>query len=733
MHHSIRKVALTAGVMLSVSAVGLATTTLTSSHAPVQAATQAAQGPKLADHTYYTITSPNYSLYAGFNWGVKQASRAVLGQTYLSTGIYHHANGSTYLSLYDANGSWAGYINAKAVTKASGEQGAWRKASGYVTLTKATMLYKDFTKVSSGTLPAQETLHITGTYHWFDGTIYYSVENAAHQWLGYVNASGLSTASNAQGAWQARTGYAQVKHAGYGAWTSFAFTNQKHLSNNQAITIKGQYFHANGATYVSAYDLNGHWLGYINAQAIVGVDKPEGAQQADNRFVTVTHRYDSYSNFNWTIAQKLAAIYQRTFKSTGIYHHINGNTYLALQNAAGQFVGYINAKSVSVASGDQGTWMAANTYTTFSNANVQAYGDFNLSQVKTTGASLNGHTYHITGMYRRFDGTLLYSLYNNKHQWAGYVNANAIKLGGAQGLWTKASGYFATTQKGVSIWSGFDFGHHVSTNSASYYQHTFQITGVYHHFNGSTYYSIQNGAGKWLGYVNAAFGKQTNNAQGVWYKHSGKMVVAKAGYPVWQGFFSHQVNTTSKLKGKTYSVTGQYRHVNGSLYYSLYNGKTWIGYVNAAAMAKPVTYHDWTKPSQSFAYPNVSNYSGINIEVNLSKQEVYIKRNNKVLYTMYCSSGKNGATPTGHYQIQAERGSVFWEGNIGARWYTSWKGHGIYLFHSVLIDRNYHYIPSESKWLGIKPISHGCIRLSGPDAKWINEHMKVGTKLYIHN
>jgi hypothetical protein len=733
MHHSIRKVALTAGIMLSVSAVGLATTTLTSSLAPVQAATQAAQGPKLADHTYYTITSPNYSFYAGFNWGVKQTSRAVLGQTYLSTGIYHHANGSIYLSLYDANGGWAGYINAKAATKASGEQGAWRKASGYVTLTKATMIYKDFTKVSSGTLPAQETLHITGTYHWFDGTIYYSIENTAHQWLGYVNASGLLTSSNAQGAWQARTGYAQVKHAGYGAWTSFAFTNQKHLSNNQAITINGQYFHANGSVYVSAYDLSGHWLGYINAQAIVGVDKPEGDQQPDNRFVTVTHRYDSYSNFNWTIAQKSAAIYQRTFKSTGIYHHINGNTYLALQNAAGQFVGYINAKSVSVASGSQGTWMAANNYTTFSNANIQAYSDFNLSQVKTAGASLNGHTYHITGMYRRFDGTLLYSLYNNKKQWAGYVNANTIKLGGAQGLWTKASGYFATTQKGVSIWSGFDFGHHVSTNSASYYQHTYQITGVYHHFNESTYYSIQNGAGKWLGYVNAAFGKQTNNAQGVWYKHSGKMVVAKGGYPVWQGFFSHQVNTTSKLKGKTYSVTGQYRHVNGSLYYSLYNGKTWIGYVNAAAMAKPVTYHDWTKPSQSYAYPNLNKYHNINIEVNLAKQQVYIKNGGTVLYTMYCSSGMNNSTPRGHFKIQ-NRGASFYNASekMGANYWTSFKDWGVYLFHSVPTNASGNYIVSAAKLLGVRPDSHGCIRLSIPDAKWINSYIKQGASVYIH-
>lgn len=201
------------------------------------------------------------------------------------------------------------------------------------------------------------------------------------------------------------------------------------------------------------------------------------------------------------------------------------------------------------------------------------------------------------------------------------------------------------------------------------------------------------------------------------YKTSSKTTKATASARKYNG-------QTVKVIASASTETGNWVQVKFS------NGKTyWLD----ARGVKYTIFHDWTKPSQSYAYPNVSNYAGINIEVNLSKQEVYIKRNNTVLYTMYCSSGKNGATPTGHYQIQAERGSAFWEGNIGARWYTSWKGHGIYLFHSVLIDRNYHYIPSESKWLGIKPISHGCIRMSGPDAKWINEHMKVGTKLYIHN
>jgi lipoprotein-anchoring transpeptidase ErfK/SrfK len=63
---------------------------------------------------------------------------------------------------------------------------------------------------------------------------------------------------------------------------------------------------------------------------------------------------------------------------------------------------------------------------------------------------------------------------------------------------------------------------------------------------------------------------------------------------------------------------------------------------------------------------------------------------------------------------------------------VSWKGHGVYLFHSVIVDRQGNIIRSEALKLG-HPASHGCIRLSLSDAKWVYEHIKAGTKVVIHN
>ncbi|WP_390409642.1 L,D-transpeptidase [Lacticaseibacillus jixiensis] len=467
--------------------------------------------------------------------------------------------------------------------------------------------------------------------------------------------------------------------------------------------------------------------------ATTAVAQSKTAKLADNRYVTVTHQYNTYADFKFTKLHAAADVYQRTYHSTARYHHANGSTYLALADANGKFMGYINQRAVSVAQGSQGVWLKANAYTTFSNANLAAYADFGLTQVKTSGAALSGQVVKISGMYRRFDGTLVYSLYNNRGQWLGYVNAAQIKLTGAQGAWHAASGYFATTKRGTSLWSGFDFSHSKSTYSNSYYRHTYQITGQYHHFSGATYYSLQDGSGRWVGYVNAALGTKVAGAQGQWYAYSGKYTVAKQGYPIWHGFFTNQVTTTTARFGKTYRVTGQYRHLNGSLYDSLYDGNTWVGYVNAAAMKPYAAYRDWLKPSQATAYPNLNKYRNINIEVNLAKQQVYIKNGSTNLYTMYCSSGAGNTTPRGHFKIQ-NRGASFYNPSegMGARYWTSFKDWGVYLFHSVPTDRNGHYITAAAKLLGVRPDSHGCIRLSVPDAKWINSYIKQGTAVYIH-
>lgn len=157
----------------------------------------------------------------------------------------------------------------------------------------------------------------------------------------------------------------------------------------------------------------------------------------------------------------------------------------------------------------------------------------------------------------------------------------------------------------------------------------------------------------------------------------------------------------------------------------------------ASHMRTPI---DYRKSSETVAYPNINQLSNPWIKVKISKNRAYIMDGHRVAYTMYCSAGqyenKNGhrvsATPTGTYAIENERGATFYNpaAKSGGNNYVSWHDHGTYLFHSVPIDKNGHYIKSQAKLLGKKPASHGCVRLSIPDSKYMMQ-MPVGTKVVI--
>ncbi len=162
----------------------------------------------------------------------------------------------------------------------------------------------------------------------------------------------------------------------------------------------------------------------------------------------------------------------------------------------------------------------------------------------------------------------------------------------------------------------------------------------------------------------------------------------------------------------------------------------WSGLVSINAMRTPI---DYRQPSEYFAYPNLSQLNNFWIHVRIGQNRVYLMNNNDVVYTMYCTAGyyQNGVstTPLGTYYIQAERGNSFYNGALGegANYWTSFLNHGEYLFHTVPTDRWGNYKPYEASQLGINQGSHGCIRLSIPDAYWIMHNVPTGTRVVIDN
>ncbi|WP_054700368.1 hypothetical protein [Secundilactobacillus odoratitofui] len=60
--------------------------------------------------------------------------------------------------------------------------------------------------------------------------------------------------------------------------------------------------------------------------------------------------------------------------------------------------------------------------------------------------------------------------------------------------------------------------------------------------------------------------------------------MTKSGYNLWSSLmFAKAKSTSTTLKGKTYTAKYYYQAGNGTIYYSLYDGNTWMGYVNANA------------------------------------------------------------------------------------------------------------------------------------------------------
>jgi lipoprotein-anchoring transpeptidase ErfK/SrfK len=111
---------------------------------------------------------------------------------------------------------------------------------------------------------------------------------------------------------------------------------------------------------------------------------------------------------------------------------------------------------------------------------------------------------------------------------------------------------------------------------------------------------------------------------------------------------------------------------------------------------------------------------GYYIRVLLDRQVVLVYLDGEEIRSMVCSAGTAAKpTPTGRFFIQ-NRGEFFFSEKYqqGGKWWVSFRDWGIYLFHSVPTNRNGEIIPEEATKLG-RPASHGCVRLSMADARWL--------------
>lgn len=119
--------------------------------------------------------------------------------------------------------------------------------------------------------------------------------------------------------------------------------------------------------------------------------------------------------------------------------------------------------------------------------------------------------------------------------------------------------------------------------------------------------------------------------------------------------------------------------------------------------------------------------------VNISEQKTYVYEGSKNDWTLAksftCSTGIEGKeTPVGVFTVQ-NRAPWFFSPKYGqgGKYYVQFMEN--YLFHSIPFDSDKTTISDPT--LGV-PASHGCIRLSVEDSKWLYDNVKNGSKIIIY-
>ena len=130
---------------------------------------------------------------------------------------------------------------------------------------------------------------------------------------------------------------------------------------------------------------------------------------------------------------------------------------------------------------------------------------------------------------------------------------------------------------------------------------------------------------------------------------------------------------------------------------------------------------------------NIESSTPYLIYVNLNDQKTYVysgsSDNWSLEKSLDCSTGIEGSeTPIGIYTV-TNRGDWFYSEEYeqgGKYWVQFW---GDYLFHSLPFDETQSEVLDYT--LGV-PSSHGCIRLTVEDSKWLYDNMPDDTKIIIN-
>ncbi|MEG0619038.1 MAG: hypothetical protein RR557_07060 [Bacilli bacterium] len=233
-------------------------------------------------------------------------------------------------------------------------------------------------------------------------------------------------ASN-QGAYIKDGSIIQVTQKNYEMWQNFGWKHKNNTTNvyNRTFEARGRYQHKNGQTYYSLFDSKGSWYGYLNSKATKKTSK-QGNYISDGSYVKITKQnYEMWQSFSWSLKNNTNNVYGQIFQAKGRYQHFNGSTYYSLYDNKGTWYGYLNA-SATQKTNAQGSYISDGHYIKITKKNYTIWQNFKWVK-RSNSSNYYGQSLQAKGKYVHFNGSIYYSLFDDKGNWIGYLNDTATE------------------------------------------------------------------------------------------------------------------------------------------------------------------------------------------------------------------------------------------------------------------------------------------------------------------
>lgn len=433
----------------------------------------------------------------------------------------------------------------------------------------------------------RKTLYLEKEITLTDGSKYFLVKDNKEKTLGYIDIAGVKVANGEQGELNRINQFVTIKGTSP-IWGSFKW-NQNHSASkykNKTVKAKGIYYHFSGANYLSLYDNQDNWLGYINENGTKNGQGEQGSFNAINQFVTIKGTSPIWGSFKWNQNHSASKYKNKTVKAKGIYYHFSGASYLSLYDNKNNWLGYINENGTKGAQGEQGSFNNIDRFVTIKGTSP-IWSSFNWNQ-NHSASKYKNKTVKAKGIYYHFSGASYLSLYDNKNNWLGYINENGTKeSSGEQGA-HHSDGRYVSINGTHDIWDGFPLKN--KKTSRKYQGYVFESRGLYYHFDGVTYLSLYDSKGGWLGYINKDGTKNVTSVQGDYQKYN-KYVTVKSNNEAVYRNFNWALQQVGEIGKETFQAKGVYHHFNGNRYFSIYDlNNKWIGYISEHSVDEKVTH-----------------------------------------------------------------------------------------------------------------------------------------------